>query len=310
MTSGYGALRGSAAWYDVSARGKIYARGEDRKRLLHAMTTNHVQQLEPGQGLYAFFLTAQGRIIADADIFALEDALLLDTEPGTRAKLYEHLDKFIIADDVTLEDASDDTATLEVSGPQSDEILRKLGASLPQADHALTMWDTEIVARVTATGAPGYRIVTPLAEKEELVLALEEGGIVRADEESWDIVRLEHGHPRYGVDIRDTNLPQETQVTRALHFQKGCYIGQEIVERVRSRGHVNRLLTSLSLDTTIAPNSGDKLIADGKDVGEITSARYSPGLQQVVALGYLRAEFAQGKPALTCNGETVQLRGS
>jgi|SRR5579883_1837485 len=306
MTSGYQALRESAAWYDVSARGKIYARGEDRKRLLHAMTTNHIENLEPGQGLYAFFLTAQGRIIADADIFALEDALLLDTEPGMGRKLYEHLDKYIIADDVALEDATEALATLEVSGPAAEEMLKRLHAPLPQVDHSFTRWDTEIVARVTSTGAPGVRILTPATEKEELILALEEGGIVRADEESWDTVRLENGTPRYGVDVRDTNLPQETQVMRALHFQKGCYIGQEIVERVRSRGHVNRLLVPLAIDATTAPAPAEKVMSDGKEVGEITSARYSPALQQVVALAYVRAEAMQS--ALQCGGTAVSLR--
>src|SRR6476619_466079 len=103
---GYEALRTSAAWVDLSSRGKIIATGDDRVRLLHAMTTNHIQQLQPGQGCYAFFLNAQGRIVADVNVFVLPDRLLLDVEPELREKVYEHLDKFIIADDATLEDVS------------------------------------------------------------------------------------------------------------------------------------------------------------------------------------------------------------
>src|SRR6476660_862165 len=109
---GYEALRTSAAWVDLSSRGKIIATGDDRARLLHAMTTNHIQQLQPGQGCYAFFLTAQGRILADANIFVLPDRILLDVEPELREKLYQHLDKFIIADDVTLQDSSGELSTL------------------------------------------------------------------------------------------------------------------------------------------------------------------------------------------------------
>src|SRR5438105_12101383 len=105
MGPGYNALRENAAYLDLSARGKIFAAGEDRVRLLHAMTTNHIQRLQPGQGCYAFFLNAQGRILADVNLFVLEDRILLDAEPELGERLYQHLDKFIIADDVTLENA-------------------------------------------------------------------------------------------------------------------------------------------------------------------------------------------------------------
>ena len=115
--TGYEALRGSAAWIDLSARGKIRVTGEDRARLLHAMSTNHVAGLQPGEGLYAFFLTAQGRIVADANVYNLGEAILLDTEPETADKLREHLDKYIIADDVTLEDETAQWAEIGIEGP-------------------------------------------------------------------------------------------------------------------------------------------------------------------------------------------------
>src|SRR5229473_1485335 len=118
MDAGYQVLRSGAAWLDLSARGKIIATGEDRKRLLHAMTTNQVQKLEPGEGCYAFFLNAQGRILGDVNIFVLQDIVLLDTEPETRQKLREHLDRYIIADDVTLEDATSSLATVALEGPE------------------------------------------------------------------------------------------------------------------------------------------------------------------------------------------------
>src|SRR5690348_17749510 len=128
LSPGYNALRDRAAWLDLSARGKIRLTGEDRARLLHAMTTNHIHQLQPGQGTYAFFLNAQGRILGDANVFCFEDHMLLDTEPETRQKLYEHLDRYIIADDVALEDVTTVVATVAVEGPEALAMLASLGA--------------------------------------------------------------------------------------------------------------------------------------------------------------------------------------
>jgi glycine cleavage system aminomethyltransferase T len=129
---GYEALREGVAWLDFSARGKIKVTGEDRARLLHAMTTNHIQQLAPGQGCYAYFLSAQGRILADVNVLCRPDHFLLDTEPETREKVYQHLDKFIIADDVTLEDLTSVTATIALEGPHARNILNAIPDSAPE----------------------------------------------------------------------------------------------------------------------------------------------------------------------------------
>src|SRR5260370_34612603 len=283
MGPGYQALREATGYIDLSARGKIFAGGEDRVRLLHAMTTNHIQQLQPGQGCYAFFLTAQGRILADANIFILPDRILLDVEPELRQTLYQHLDKFIIADDVTLEDASESLTAMGVEGPRAAEELAAMGAPIPEAPYSHLDWNGRIVARLSATGEPGVRIFTP----KELAPPF-----TPVDAESVRVVRLEHAKPRYGDDILDTTLPQETQQSHALNFNKGCYIGQEIVERIRSRGHINRMLVGLRIDSTQVPAARAKLTAGGAEVGEITSAALSPALGKVVALGYVRAQFA------------------
>src|SRR5947209_6865272 len=121
MGPGYQALRESVGYVDLSPRGKIFAGGEDRVRLLHAMTTNNIRCLASGDGCYAFFLSAQGRVLADANVFILPDRILLDVEPDSRHALYQHLDKFIIADDVTLEDVSDSLASIGVEGPGAAE---------------------------------------------------------------------------------------------------------------------------------------------------------------------------------------------
>ena len=241
--TGYEALRNRAAWMDLSARGKIKLTGEDRARLLHAMTTNHIQQLTPGTGCYAFFLNDKGRVLADANVLCRPDYFLLDVEPETREPLYQHLDRFIIADDVTLEDATDSTATIAVEGPQAADVLRTRG----RADSGSRVLDAWIGinpwSRVsTPQAVPGSSSLPQPAEKAALIARLEAAGAEAADAEAARVVRLEHGKARYGEDISERFLAQEANQPQALHFSKGCYLGQEIVERVRSRGQIHRVL--------------------------------------------------------------------
>lgn len=297
---GYEALREGAAWIDLASRGKIRATGEDRARLLHAMTTNHVQQLQPGQGLYAFFLTPQGRILADVNLFRLDDALLLDLEPEVSIKIYEHLDKFIIADDVTLENATAGLPTVGVEGPNAAEVLAKLGAPLPVDDFALASWGNRMVARVNQTGQPGCAVFVPADEHAALVRELKQAGVPRASAEAVKAVRLENGRPRYGDDFSEKTLPQETGLMHALHFQKGCYIGQEIVERVRSRALLHRGLGHVRIAVSHPPAPGTEIHAGDLKVGEITSAAYSPALRSVFALAFMRLDFKKpGVASLT-----------
>ena len=283
-------LRESAAWLDLSARGKIRVTGEDRARLLHAMTTQDVQSLAPGQGCYAFFLNAQGRILGDANIFCREDAFLLDTEPETRQKLYDHIDRYIIADDVTLEDVTGEMATIAIEGPQAAAVLERLGAPVPDADYATRSWSGSIVARVSSTGAGGYFIFMLPTKKAELIAALD---IPEATPEQARAVRLEHGKPRYGEEITERYLVQETAQLNAVSFSKGCYLGQEIVERVRSRAQIHRVLRRLTIDATEPPPAGTKLKSGDADAAEIASAVYSPALGKVAALAYVRTQFAE-----------------
>lgn len=276
--NGYDALRNSAAWIDLSSRGKIRVLGEDRARLLHAMTTNHVQQMKPGDTCYAYFLSAQGRILADVNILCREDDFLLDTEPEVREKVYEHLDKFIIADDVTLEDVTEQLATIAVEGPKSTELAPGFPDAVP----------------FSFTGQPGFFLFVPIADREAVIAKLERAGAVEADAEAARIVRIENGKPRYGEDLSERYLSQEANQPHALHFNKGCYLGQEIVERVRSRAQIHRRLLPFELDTDQLPAPGTKLQSDGKVAAEVTSAVYSPARLKTVGLAYVRIDFKPG----------------
>lgn len=279
MTSGYHALRDRAARIDLSSRGKIRVTGEDRARLLHAMSTNDVEHLKPGQGCYAFFLNAQGRILGDANILCFEDHLLLDTEPETREKLFEHLERYIIADDVIIEDQTEVIHATAVEGPEAEQVLAQADATIPEEAGSWKPWGDRVVARIDSTGSGGFFIF----HRDAIELDLPE-----ATAEDARVVRIENGRPRYGEEMSDRFLVQETGQLRGVHFNKGCYLGQEIVERVRSRGQIHRLLRRLEIDTADAPAAGTKT-----DQAEIVSAVFSPALGKTVAMAYVRVALAE-----------------
>ena len=310
VSQGYEALHEGVALLELGPRGVIRATGEDRARLLHAMTTNHIQQLQDGQGCYALFLNAQGRILADANILCLQDSLLLDTEPGARRKVFEHLDRMIIADDVTLEDLTEQRAVIGLEGPRSGDMLGRIG-KLPAAPAANTwVWcEDRIVAGISATGAPGFRLIVPLAEKAPMIELFLRAGAVISGPQDWLAARLENVRPLFGIDFSDNVIPHEAQLLHALHFDKGCYLGQEIVERVRSRGRVHRMLAHLELDTDNVPAAGAKIFAGDSEAGEITSAAYSPMFGKVLAFGYVRAEHLATGIVLTVDGAAARLSG-
>ncbi len=272
MSQGYDALRGGAAWLDLSARGRITARGRDRARLLHNITSNEVKKMTPGAGCYAFLLNPQGRIQADLHLFCFADHFLIDTEPDLREKVQQLIRRYIIADQVELEDVTTQTAAIGVEGP--------LAESLPLPDGCTK-------APFSLTGQPGYRIYCAAGEMPRIVGQLDTAGARPATPDDARVVRIENGKPRYGEDIRETSLPQETQQLHAVSFTKGCYLGQEIVERIRSQGHVNRKLVRMEIDGSEPVAPGVRLMADGQEA-EITSSVYSPHFRKVIALGYVR----------------------
>jgi folate-binding protein YgfZ len=273
MTEGYQALRQGAAWLDLDSRGRIVARGRDRARLLHAIVSNEVKKMAPGDCCYAFLLNPQGRIQADLHLLCRADHFLIDTDPGLREKVHQHIRRYIIADQVELEDVSAQTASIGVEGPATADLNVALGDCT--------------VAPITVTGQPGYRIYCPAEHKPALIAELESLGAKAADSDDARMVRIENGKPLYGEDIRDTTLPQETQQMQAISFTKGCYLGQEIVERIRAQGRVNKKLERLELEGVDPPEPGTKLQVDGRDA-EITSAVYSPHFGKVIALAYVR----------------------
>jgi folate-binding protein YgfZ len=303
---GYDALREDAAWFELSHRGLIEAAGEDRARLLHAMTTNHVEQMQPGDLCYAFFLNAQGRILADAHLLCLENSFWIDTEPERGEFLLGHLDRFIIADDVALADLTGTRAVFAVEGAKAADVLTGIGVAMPPGPGKWISWRNWLLAAATVTGSTGFRIYAPSEDRQAIRQVLRDAGVAEAEPEAVEAIRIENAQPRYGDDISDAHIPHETRLLKALHFSKGCYLGQEIVERVRSRGHVNRVLAQMLIDLVQPPAKGEKVIAGGTEIGEITSAAWSPALEKVVALGYVRAERLASNAALEIAGHPAR----
>ena len=301
MSEGYRALRHKAARLDLSARGRIRVTGRDRARLLHNVTSNEVKKRAPGSGCYAFLLTPQGRIQADLNLLCFSDHFLIDAEPELREKIPQLILKYKVADQVEVEDLTDRTFAIGLEGPGAAATLTAAGAPIPSEPYAHLPWDKWTVANLSISGEPGFRV---FGEGPAPELFAE---IPPASEADVRLVRIENGRPRFGEDIRETTLPQESGQMHAVNFQKGCYIGQEIVERIRARGHVNKKLVRLAIDGAEAPPPGTALAADSQEEGEITSAVYSPELARVAALGYVRVAYAEAGKVLDAKGVAARV---
>jgi folate-binding protein YgfZ len=292
MSEGYEALCHGAGLIDLSARGRIVARGRDRARLLHNLTSNEVKKMTLGSASYAFLLSPQGRIQADLYLLCFAEHFLIDTEPELREKVLQHVKRYIIADQVELEDVSASMACIGLEGPGAAAVLTQAGAPVP-GDYLHTAWGESTVAGITMTGQPGVRIYCAAEEARAILSKLETAGAKPASDDEAHIVRIENGKPRYGEDIFEKSLPQETQQMHAVSFTKGCYLGQEIVERIRAQGHVNKKLVRLEIDGMEPLPRGAKALSHGAEAGEITSAVLSPRTGKVSALAYLRTQFAE-----------------
>ena len=292
--------------YDLSASAKIAVTGSDRVRWLNGMATNNVRDLSPGHGVYAFLLNAQGRIQADLYVFQRGDSLLVDAERGQREKVLQLFDRYIIADDVEIADVSDKLTALGLSGPESRNILERAGITVPdlaslelcspKCNCACDCLQCTLV-RGDDTAGTSYQLWLAPDTLKSTWDALVAAGATPVGADALELRRISFGIPKFGVDIRERDLPQETGQTRALNFTKGCYLGQEIVERIRSRGAVHRQFSAFSVEGTL-PEPGAKILAgekDEKEVGEITSSAILPlpGGDRPVALGYLRREAVE-----------------
>jgi aminomethyltransferase len=291
---------------------QVSVRGGDRFRWLSGMVTNTVNDLPENGGAWNLVLNAQGRIQGDLTIWRENDALELEVAADQLDKLMAHLDHFIIMDDVELvsHDPAAETA-VGLTGPQSREVLARMGLPIPAAEMTgLRVEWNGLDLRVHRTFGPladHFEIWTPVAGLTVLWRALSTAGASPVGADAIEKFRVAEGIPLYGVDIVERDLPQETSQTRALHFNKGCYLGQEIVERIRSRGNVHRHLLQLELEGPL-PKAGTELMLDGAAAGHIASAAELPlenGVRRF-ALAMVRSEAeVKGQPLTYTTGSGI-----
>lgn len=310
------ALKSGVGLMDLSHRSRILVRGEDAPRFLHGMVTNEVKGLEVGQGNYAFLLDVHGHILSDLRIFRLDaESYLLDGEPQRKETVWQALEHHIVADIVELEDQTEPLACLALGGPCAREVLRETIGFDPPHMHPLEHLFVEAVSarliRAALWGDEGYWVLLPPDQAGALwQKAMQAGaslGIRPAGFKAVEVCRMEAGIPRYGVDMDDKTLPQETGQMHAISFTKGCYIGQEVVERIRSQGHVNRKLVGLLFEGEPKVPAGTGILVGGHPAGTVTSSTHSYRLQRTIALGYLRREYAQAGTAVMVGTDPAEI---
>lgn len=261
---------------DLSARTKLRFTGSDRVRYLNGQVTNNVTRLQPGSAMPACVTTAKGKLSADIFISAEPDALLIDAEPEVRETLLARLERYIIADDVTAEDVTEEYALFHLLGGDLPDTPPISGARMQRAQRF---------------GEEGVDILVPAGDAETARTQLTASRPL-LDEALLLVLRIERGIPRWGHELAEDTLPPEARLENThIDYHKGCYIGQEVISRLRSVGHVNRQLLGFISTNGEPLTAGMRLFAPadlGRQVGTLTSAAWSFAMEKPVALGYLR----------------------
>lgn len=283
-------------------------RGGDRMRWLSGMVTNTVNDLASGEGALNLVLNAQGRIQGELNVWrGAADEIELDIEDAQAEKLITHLDKFIIMDDVELV-AVEGVEAVGVYGPDAEKVLAALGVSAPSEAmrQSTAVWSgiEILIRRGYGPVVPRFELWCAVEKMDALCAALKSAGAIEVGDAAVEVLRIVEGVPRYGVDIAEKDLPQESSLTRALHFNKGCYLGQEIVERIRSRGNVHRHLRQLEFVGDV-PVVGSEVMLKDAVAGSVTSvARVG---KRVFGLAMLKAEAELPDALLSYAGGSVRV---
>ena len=301
----HAALRQAAGVIDLSFRSRLVLTGADRTRLLNGQVTNNVKDLAVGKGCYAALVTNKGKMVSDLNIYLLPDEILLDFEPGLSTKISERFNSYIIADDVQVIDAAPHYGMVSVQGPKAWMVVEKLGLefALPAKPFHSTRVKDETLGELycmnqARTGTNGFDLFVPInsmaAVTDKLIAGARELGGGPCGWVALETARMEAGIPRFGAEMDETNLPPETGLeSTAISYTKGCYIGQEIIARIRTYGQVAKALRGLQFADSASelPRKGDKLFHGDKEVGYVSSAVHSPTLNDNIGMGYVRREY-------------------
>ena len=292
-------VRKDVGFLDFSFRGKIEVTGKDRVSFLHNLLTNDIKNLGLGDGCYAALLNAQGRVLADMNVYVFANAILLETEGGLEKKLLQHLEKLHVNEEVEFKDVTFDWVLLSLQGPKAGALVSALipGPTIIVKEFHntnLTILDTPItVICRSITGESGFHFLVPREKAEPFAKRiLEVGrvyGIKPVGSNAFEILRIEAGIPRYGIDMDENTLLPETGLeTTAVSETKGCYPGQEVVARIKTYGGLNRRLSGLIFEKEGLPRPGDKILKGKEEIGQVTSACHSFTLKKGIALAYIK----------------------
>lgn len=312
VSAEYAVVRGGGAGLiDFSSRGRIEVSGSEAMQFLNGLITNDVKTLEEGAWMPAAFPNAQGRLLASARVLRRGNTYLFDTEAVTHERVRKTLERFTLAGDFHVADITHETAQLSLQGAQAAEILAAtLGAEVARLErhhlHCASWQDEQLtIIRATHTAEDGFDIITSAKVAPALWSALTAAGARPVGFDALEMLRIEAGLPRYGVDMDDSNVVTETGLDEAVSYTKGCYIGQEIIARIHWRGHVAKRLTGLSFaDRGQVERDAKIRTADGKEIGRVTSVTFSPRLDHTIALGYVKYDYlAPGTPVRVLSGD-------
>jgi aminomethyltransferase len=295
----YAAARRAAGLVDRRDHGVLEATGRDRATFLNALLSNDVKALAPGQGCAATLLDVHGKVQVVLLVWVLDDRILLVTPPGTAASTLEALDHYLFSEKVELRDASEEWALFLLAGPQAPAVVERLAGAVPDArpwSHLAGRLEGVHVRLLRGggeTGEPEVWIAAPAAEGERVWKALGAAGVVVLSPAAAESLRIEAGAPRFPADIGPTVLLPEVPFEPLVSYTKGCYPGQEVVVRIRDRGHVNRHLRGLVLEGDTVPAPGSEVLAGEAVIGAVTSAVRSLALARPIALAMVRRRHAE-----------------
>jgi len=278
--------------------GVLELTGRDRATFLHALLSNEIKALGPGQGCAATLLDVHGKVQAVVFVWVADDRIFLVTPPAMAEKVAESLDHYLFSEKVVIRDASPETALFVLAGPESRSTVERLaGASPPEKawSHVTARLGEAPVRLVSGSGETGEAevwIMCPLADAAKVSEALRGAGVGLIGPAAFETLRIEAGTPLFGRDVDDTVLLPEIPFESLLSHTKGCYPGQEVVVRIRDRGHVNRMLRGLVLEGRDVPAPGAEVVADDAAVGKVTSAVWSLGLERPIGLAFVRRQHA------------------
>ena len=294
------AVRNTVGLSDLSHYGKIFLEGAECRSFLHGIVTNDIRNLKDGKGVYAALLSHIGRMQGDLTVFAIKGKLLIRTDPEQARRIIDLLNNSIVSEDVQVKDQTDGLSLIALNGPKARLTLEKVFGAIP----ALSLYDMLevlfsgiqiLLTKMAYTGEEGYEIFCPVQHAKEVFMSListgKDFGLRLVGSEALNSLRIEAGVPKYGIDMDETIIPLEARLENAIHYNKGCYVGQEVIARVKRQALWRKLLVGLEVERDQPPVKGDKIFNGRKEVGWVTSGIVSPTFKKTIALGYVQRDF-------------------